>query len=127
MNAAAADAAPPSLRSELRRSLTASNLLTAALPPVALLLIAVLAMPDDPLKAVLPAMLLWFASVILHAGVHAYFGWRYQRGLQSLECGHLQRARKLLAPALTAWGCHYDPAGIARRACHAAAATPGLP
>lgn len=105
-----------SLRSEIRRSLSVSNLMTAAIPAVIFFCVAVGFSVLPALQALAVCTAIWATTTTLHSAAHGYYGWRYARGLQCVQRGDLARGRALLKPVQSAWGEHYDPAGDVRRA-----------
>jgi hypothetical protein len=69
------------------------------------------------------ACIFGFLSVALvHSAMHAYFGWRFGRGLRASLAGDLRLATRLLAPLDRIGLDHYDPTGSARRALEASRA-----
>lgn len=104
----------PSLHSELRRAFNAYNLGVAALAAVAVGgVFAGLGVPMLGLKCAAAAFVL---ITLLHAAMHAWFGWRLGRGLSALEQGDPARACALLALLDRPGMDHYDPEGHARTA-----------
>ena len=120
-----------SLRSELHRSFNRQNLITAALVTVSVTapaagLGAGGVLPDFSglgwiIQALLAGVAAGLAITLLHAAMHAYFGWRFGRGVQAVNQGRDTQARRLLTPAAS-WAMHYDPAGLARAALERAGA-----
>lgn len=58
-------------------------------------------------------------ATVLHTAVHAYFGWRFGRGIAASEEGRHAEAIALLSPVTLAGMDHYDPGGHASRALEA--------
>jgi hypothetical protein len=103
----------PSLASELKRSFLPFNLAVAAATGAAAGLAALLITGSAELGALAGAAVLALVT-LLHASAHAYFGWRFGRGLRASARGDHARARRLLAPVVRLG--HYDPDGVARAA-----------
>lgn len=112
--------------SELRRGLSTDNLRVAALAAAglgggALVATAGGAAPDvlghgAIAQALATAAALFVAITALHAAAHAYFGWRFERGLRAAAAGEHRRAARLLGPVSRPGMDHYDLDGAARRA-----------
>jgi hypothetical protein len=119
----------PSLFSELRRSLSLYNLTVAGLVGAASgLFVYVLcatrmlpgseAFDGEPL-AIAVGILGFLSVASIHSAMHAYFGWRFGRGLRASLSGDTRLAARLLAPVERVGLDHYDPTGSARRALEA--------
>ncbi len=61
------------------------------------------------------ALGLFTAITAFHTALHAYFGWRFGRGLAAHRAGDHARAARLLAPIARAGMEHYDEGGIGAR------------
>ena len=115
----------PTAASELRRGLGRSNLLVGAAAALGLGAATLLATLTGLAPAVVRlgagtqalavALALFVIITALHAAAHAYFGWRFGRGIVAAAAGHHARAIRLLAPVERAGMGHYDPGGDARR------------
>lgn len=120
------DSRPPTLRSELRRGFNAYNLSvsagTAAVVGLALYaLTSSGAIPDHLgrapwVAAAIGALATFLSIAVFHAAIHAYFGWRFQRGMQALARSELRKAEKFLKVYEWPGMDHYDPDGHARAA-----------
>jgi hypothetical protein len=121
----------PSFAVELRRGLNAYNLrvgaLTGAGGGIALgaatasgAFPMVVAMADPRLallaQSAVGALATFVFTTALHTAVHAYFGWRFGRGIAASEEGRHAEAIALLSPVTMAGMDHYDPGGHASRA-----------
>jgi hypothetical protein len=135
----------PTLRSELRRGVNAFNLGVGFVTALAIgagvlvltsrgLLPLLLGRGPWP-QSLLAAFVSFLAITGFHAGMHAYFGWRLQRGIRAASEGREADARRLLRVLDWRGMEHYDEHGVARkslaicrdgeRRVKAVAATPG--
>jgi hypothetical protein len=127
----------PTLASELRRGLNAYNLAVGALSALALgagLLVTtrIGVVPDvlargATLQALAAALALFVVITGLHTATHAYFGWRFDRGIRAAGAGDHPRAVRLLGRVEQRGMSHYDPEGAARRALDASRAALAAP
>lgn len=114
----------PTAASELRRGLNTYNLMVGAVAAIALGAITLVATragvaPDLFLlgagtQALAAALGLFVIITGMHTATHAYFGWRFARGIRAAAAGQHARAARLLAPVERAGMRHYDPDGHAR-------------
>lgn len=104
----------PSAASELRRAFNAHNLGVAALAAVAVG--GGLAGLDEGLLAAQATVAAFTLITLMHAALHAWFGWRLGRGLRALAQGNTARACALLGILDRPGAAHYDPHGHARTA-----------
>ena len=116
--------ATPTLRSELRRGVSPYNLGVAF---IASLIIAVvesalrragvipLIASSDLAQALAVGATLFAAISAMHIAAHAYFGWRFERGVAALANGSVTRALRLLEIADRKGMEHYDEQGAVRR------------
>ncbi|MFN7971592.1 MAG: hypothetical protein U0166_04470 [Acidobacteriota bacterium] len=104
----------PSLLGELRRGFSTGNLATAiaVAVPVALAVVAF----GTIATAVVSGVAAFVAITALHVALHAYFGWRFERGMAALHAGDAPRARRLLGIVAMRGIDHYDPDGAVRDA-----------
>lgn len=117
---------PPTLASEFKRGLNAFNLsvgfVTAvAGSGVAYALTRQLLIPDlfargPGFQALLAGLLLMTLTTGLHTAGHAYFGWRFERGLRAFAKGDYPLAVRLLAVVEKPEMDHFDPEGYALKA-----------
>jgi hypothetical protein len=108
---------------EIRRALDRHSLLLAAMTSLVLAVPVYLVVERfapgagrSGAIAVLFAVATFGAITLLHVTLHAYFGWRFARGIRAAMRGRTRLARRLLA--LRAWPgmAHYDASGEALRA-----------
>ena len=66
------------------------------------------------LESLLVTVGLFCAISLPHIATHAYFGWRFQRGVASLANGDVERALRLLAIVDRPGIEHYDEHGTVR-------------
>jgi hypothetical protein len=125
----------PTAASEFRRGLDPYNLMVggaAAIVLGAATLVVTLAgvAPDlvargAAVQAVAAAFGLFVIITGMHTGTHAYFGWRFARGIRAAGAGEHARAACLLAPIERLGMSHYDPGGHAQRTLAASRAALG--
>ncbi len=116
-------AVPPSLYNELRRGFHPFNLAVAVGVAIAGAALSLLPIVADALRDLTglktPTDAAWVAVVLfavvtsMHVAGHAYFGWRFGRGLSAEQVGDHGAAVRLLGPASNARFGHFDPHGIA--------------
>jgi hypothetical protein len=78
-------------------------------------------------QSTIAALVLFVIITGMHTAVHAYFGWRFDRGIRAAADDDHARALRLLAPVERPGMGHYDREGRARAAlaaCRAALQTP---
>jgi hypothetical protein len=125
----------PTAASELRRGLNPYNLMVGAMAALALGAVTLVAtrggaLPDLFLlgagrQALAAALGLFVIITGMHTATHAYFGWRFARGIRAADAGQHARAARLLAPAGRPGMRHYDPGGHAHRVLDASRAARG--
>jgi hypothetical protein len=103
------------LRSELRRGVNAFNLAVGAVLGAAAG-VAVYALFGAGALAVAVALGVFGFTTGLHTAAHAYYGWRFERGIRASREGDHARAVALLGAVARRGMDHYDEAGAARRA-----------
>jgi hypothetical protein len=116
----------PTFRSELRRGFDAFNLsvglaTSLAIGAGALVLTSRGLLPvllgRGALAQSLAVALASFLSITaFHAGLHAYFGWRLERGMRAAREGQAADAVRLLGVLDWKGMDHYDADGLARKA-----------
>ncbi len=108
----------PTLKSELRRGVNAFNLTVGFLTSITLGALAYFTVP--PLHSLthsgLLALLVMFLTTGLHTAGHAYFGWRFEKGIRAFQEGRFQEAVMLLGVVERKEMDHFDPDGVALRA-----------
>jgi hypothetical protein len=118
------DAATPTLRSELRRGVNAYNLSVAfgTSLVIAAIELALSRFGVVPLivtshlgQALTIGISLFLIISMMHIAAHAYFGWRFERGVAALSSGSVTRAMQLLGIAERPGMDHYDEEGAVRR------------
>jgi hypothetical protein len=67
-------------------------------------------------QALAAATVFFVLTTALHTAVHAWFGWRFQRGIEASQRGDHVLARRLLSPVTRRGMSHYDEEGHARAA-----------
>ena len=103
----------PTLNSELRRGLHPLNLLVAL--GTALAAAALVWLAGWERSAPIAALATFALVTLMHTALHAYFGWRIQRGIQALRHGDHARALRLLSVLRKPGMEHYDPRGTVRQ------------
>ncbi len=117
----------PTLVSELRRGFNAFNMGVGLVSAVALaLLVYALTLNDiipivitrggAALQAYEAGLILFSIITALHVVMHAYFGWRFERGIAALKAGDKIGALRLLGIAEKPGMEHYDENGQVRAA-----------
>lgn len=114
----------PTLRSELRRGVNAYNLGVALLAAILISsaeyvlsgagLLPLLLSERPLVQALVVGSILFFVTTFLHIAAHAYFGWRFQRGVAALAAGNTTQALRLLAIVERPGIDHYDIQGSVR-------------
>ncbi|MGE0492461.1 MAG: hypothetical protein AB7S38_24820 [Vulcanimicrobiota bacterium] len=112
---------PPSFASEFKRGLNAFNLTVGGVTSVAVALGLYLAAPDllglgQAGQATVGGLLTMLLTTGLHTAGHAYFGWRFERGIAAHQRGDHRAAVGLLAVVEKHEMDHFDPEGYALRA-----------
>ena len=108
----------PTLKGELRRGVNAFNLTVGFLTSITLGTLAYFTVP--PLHSVtqsgLLALLVMFLTTGLHTAGHAYFGWRFEKGIRAFQEGRYEEAVMLLGVVEKKEMDHFDPDGVALKA-----------
>jgi hypothetical protein len=115
----------PTLRSELRRGVSAYNLGVAFVAAILISafeyglslagFVPVLIGATPVTQAFVTGAGLFTVISLMHIAVHAYFGWRFQRGVAAFAEGDPVKALRLLAIAERPGMDHYDEQGSIRR------------
>jgi len=110
-----------SLAAEVRRGFNAYNLTVGAATALAAAIAVFVFLPDISgegrvAQALTTGLVLFALITALHTGGHAYFGWRFGRGVRAARAGDHELAILLLRPLDRRGMDHYDPASIGRDA-----------
>lgn len=115
----------PTLRSELRRGVSAYNLGVAFVAALGLSAVVyvltragfvpVLIGATPITQALVIGAVLFTIISLMHIAMHSYFGWRFERGVAALSSGRAEKALRLLAIVERAGMDHYDLDGSVRR------------
>ena len=111
----------PTLKGELRRGVNAFNLSVGLVTSLAVSLLSYFVMPDLFKIGILQqSVLLGVATMILTTGLHtaghAYFGWRFEKGVSASQSGQHEQAVRLLSVVEKKEMDHFDPHGVALQA-----------
>ncbi|HVT01850.1 MAG TPA: hypothetical protein VHL58_00570 [Thermoanaerobaculia bacterium] len=111
----------PSLLMELRRGLNLYNLSVGFVTAVALGAATFFFIPDlfdigRGVQSILAALASFLLITAIHTATHAYFGWRFGRGVTASRAGDHRRATALLSPLDRQGLDHYDISTAARQA-----------
>ena len=111
----------PSFRSELKRGLNLYNLSVGFMTAVTVGATSFFLIPDlsdrgRGVQSIVVALAVFLLITGIHTAAHAYFGWRFGRGVAASRAGDHRRAAALLASLDRRGMDHYDISSAARRA-----------
>lgn len=117
----------PTFSGEFRRGVNAFNLSVGFMTSLTTGVLSFYLLPDLfdlglLTQALLAAMIMMFLTTGLHTAGHAYFGWRFERGIEAHNMGDHAKAVALLSVVEKKEMDHFDPAGFALRSLQASRA-----